>query len=162
MTGLVATANPPEAAAEPLLCNDGWFPDMEPAKVRAACLLDGTVTTARLIPALQAAVLSVNRELDVWQQEQRTRWGYDSLADVPAAQVDGQSAKLIYYRRAVHACLQADLAEAYREQSTLPNGANKADRVLEALVTRLDENRRNQRWAVADLLGTARTTVDLI
>ena len=47
---------------------------MDPAAVRAACLLDGTVTPARLIPALQAAMLTVNCELQAWATEQRTRW----------------------------------------------------------------------------------------
>ena len=48
----VATARPPVATAEPPVSNDPWFPEMEPAAVRDACRLDGTITTARLLPAL--------------------------------------------------------------------------------------------------------------
>jgi len=33
---------------------------------------------------------------------------------------------------------------------------------LTALVTQIDEHRRNQRWAISDLLGIARSTVELI
>ena len=52
MNGFVVTANPPAKTEEPVVTNDGWFPDMDPAKVRDACRLDGTVTTPRLRPAL--------------------------------------------------------------------------------------------------------------
>ena len=158
----VATVNPPTPAVEPTVQNDGWMPDMEPTAVRAACQLDGTVTTARLLPALQAAMLSINDELQQWASEQRLRWGYEALADVPAPQVGGESAQLLRYRRAVHACLQADLAEASRNQDTLPAGLGKEARVLESLQVQIDEHRRRQRWAISDLLGIARSTIELI
>ena len=135
---------------------------MDPAAVRAACLLDGTVTPARLIPALQAAMLTVNCELQAWATEQRTRWGYAALADVPAPQVGGESAQVLRYRRAVHACLQAALAEANRAQDTLPAGMGKEARVLESLQVQIDEHRRRQRWAISDMLGIARSTIELI
>ena len=135
---------------------------MDPTEVRAACLLDGTVTPARLIPALQAAMLTVNCELQAWATEQRTRWGYAALADVPAPQVGGESAQVLRYRRAVHACLQADLAEAHRNMDTLPAGQGKEARVLESLQVQIDEHRRRQRWAISDMLGIARSTIELI
>lgn len=162
MNGFITTANPPTAVQEPVVQNDGWFPDMDPKAVRAACRLDGTVTAERLRPALVDAMLTVNRELQPWADEQRTRWGYAALADVPAPQVGGESAKLQHYRRAVHACLQADLAEAYRNLSTIPSGMSKGDRVLGDLALEVDEHRRRQRWAISDLLGMARCTVDLL
>ena len=158
----VATVNPPKPEVEPTVQNDGWMPDMEPTAVRAACHLDGTVTTARLIPALQAAMLSVNAELQAWASEQRARYGYAALADVPAPQMGGVSAQVLRYRRAVHACLQADLAEVYRNLDTLPSGAGKEGRVLEALAVQVDEHRQKQRWAISDLLGMRRSTVELI
>lgn len=135
---------------------------MSPAQVRDACRLDGTVTTQRLIPALKDAMLSINAELQTWAQEQRSRWGYTALGDVPAPQVGGESAKVLHYQRAVHYCLMADLAELYRNISTTPSGSSKADRVMEELVTHLGEHRRKQRWAISDLLGHARCTVELL
>lgn len=158
----VATANPPQATAEPLVTNAPWFPAMDPAAVRAACRLDGTVTPARLLPALQAAMLSVNDELEQYRLEHQSRWGYASLADVPATHIGGQSAQVLRYQRAVHACLQADLAEAYRNLDTLPAGQGKESRVFEALTVQVDEHRRTQRWAISDLLGIRRSTVELI
>ena len=158
----VATARPPVATAEPPVSNDPWFPEMEPAAVRDACRLDGTITTARLLPALKAAMLSVNAELEQYRLEQRSRWGYNALADVPAPMVGGESAQVLRYRRAVHACLQADLAEVFRNLDTLPSGTGKEGRVLEGLAVHVDEHRRNQRWAISDLLGMRRSTVELI
>ena len=158
----VATVNPPKPDVEPTVQNDGWMPDMEPSAVRAVCQLDGTVTTARLIPALQAAMLSINAELQAWASEQRARYGYAALADVPAPQMGGVSAQVLRYRRAVHACLQADLAEAYRDLDTLPAGQGKESRVLSGYTTKVDDHRRAQRWAISDLLGIARSTVELI
>ena len=158
----VATARPPVAATEPPVANDPWFPDMNPEDVRNACRLDGTITPARLLPALKAAMLSVNAELEQYRLEQQSRWGYTSLAEVPAPMVGGESAQVLRYQRAVHACLQADLAEAYRNLDTLPSGTGKEGRVLEGLAVHVDEHRRNQRWAISDLLGMRRSTVELI
>jgi hypothetical protein len=157
----VAIANPPDPLDEPVVRNDGWFPDLEPAQMRAACRLDGTVTTARLIPALQAAMLSVNAELRDWQAGQRAQ-GRESLADVPAPTLGEQSALALRYQRAVQACLQADLLESYRSLTTLPDGINKDHFPLDAITAQIDEQRRKQRWAISDLLGIPRSTVELI
>ena len=158
----VATARPPVAATEPPVANDPWFPDMNPEDVRNACRLDGTITPARLLPALKAAMLSINAELEAYRLDQQSRLGYTSLAEVPAPMVGGESAQVLRYQRAVHACLQADLAEAYRNLDTLPSGTGKEGRVLEGLAVHVDEHRRNQRWAISDLLGMRRSTVELI
>ena len=158
----VATARPPVAATEPPVANDPWFPDMNPEDVRNACRLDGTITPARLLPALKAAMLSINAELEAYRLDQQSRLGYASLADVPAPTVGGESAQVLRYQRAVHACLQADLAEAHRNMDTLPAGQGKEARVLEALQVQIDEHRRRPRWASSDLLGIARSTIELI
>lgn len=158
----IVTANPPAAPQEVTVSNDGFFPDMSPQAVRDACRLDGTVTKERLLPALQDAMLSVNAELQAWADEERSRWGYATLDEVPAPQVGGTSAKVLYYQRAVHYCLMADLAEMYRNISSTPAGSSKADRVMEELVVQLGDHRRKQRWAISDLLGVARCTVELL
>ena len=157
----VITADPPDSEQETCVANDGWFPDMDPAAVRAACMLDGTVTADRLLPALQNAMLSVNAELQVWADEQRVRWGYTCLADVPAPHVKGESAKLLHYRRAVHACLQAELLTVYRGGTTINTG-NKLDRSNDDTYAQACDYRRQQRWAISDLLGQTRCTVELI
>lgn len=157
----VATANPPNAAAELPLSNDGWWPDIDLQALRADCRLDGTVTAARLRRAVADAVVSVNAELIDWQAQQQAA-GHASLAAVPAPQIDGKSAKTAKYLRAVAACVQADMAEAYRDTDTLPEGSGKQDRVLSKLEIRVDGFRRDMRWAIADLQEQRRVIVELM
>ena len=157
----VAIANPPPATPEAVIANDGWFPDMDPAQVRAACMLDGTVTDERLRQALQVAMLSVNAELQDWADEQSSRWGYACLADVPAIQVGGQSANLLHYRRAVHAALQADLVQTWRGMAAIATG-NKLERNSDDLQQTAGDYLRQLRNAIADIRGNARCTVELL
>lgn len=158
----IAIANPPAAQADTDVPNDPWFPAISSAAARARCRLDGTVSPERLRYALGTAMASVNEELAAYRQEQQLRWGYACLADVPAMEIDGRSVQVLRYERAVFECLQADLEEAYRNQDTLPNSTGKEARVLEALAINVDTHRRNMRWAISDILGIRRTTVDLI
>ena len=160
-TGFFVTANPPAESQEPMVANDGWFPDMQPQAVRSACHLDGTVTPDRLRPALQNAMLTVNAELQDWVDEQRSRWGYTQLGDVPAIQVGGESAKLLHYRRAVHAALQADLVQTYRGMAAIATG-NKLDRSSDDLQQTAGDYLRQLRNAIADIRGSARCTVELL
>ena len=159
--GFFVNANPPIEGQEPTVTNDGWFPDMKPSEVRDACNLDGTVTAARLLPALQSAILTVNAELQDWAYEQRSPWGYACLADVPAAQVGGESAKLLHYRRAVHTALQADLIQTYRGMPAVATG-NKLDREGDDLQCTAGDYLRQLRNAISDLRGQARCTVELL
>jgi len=158
---LVYTANPPAKDAEPTVANDPWWPAITPDEVRDAAALDGTTTPARLREALREAMDSVNEELEPYRSRQEQA-GYASLADVPARQIDGHSVQVLRYRRAVIACVQARLVEVHREIDTTPHGDSKADRIRERLDAKLDEHRRAMRWAISDLLGIGRTTVELI
>ena len=134
---------------------------MQPQAVRDACRLDGTITPQRLLPALQNAMLSVNAELQDWADEQRSRWGYACLADVPAIQVGGQSANLLHYRRAVHAALQADLVQTWRGMAAIATG-NKLERNSDDLQQTAGDYLRQLRNAIADIRGNARCTVELL
>ena len=123
---------------------------------------DELVTDAHGNPiSVVDAMLSVNEELQLFKASS-IEAGHTKLADVPASMVDGKSAKVQQYMRAVHYCLMADLAEAYRNMSSLPDGSGKAGHVLERLVVEVDEHRRKQRWAIADLKGGRRSIVELI
>ncbi len=161
MNAFVITANPPATGVEAVVSNDGWFPDLLPADVRAFARLDGTVTPERLRPALVEAILTVNAELQTFKAEQ-IESGCDALDEVQAVKIDGKSAKLHHYTRAVCYCLMADLAEAYRNLSQLPDSNGKAGQVLERLVIEQNEHRRKQRWAIADLKGQRRVIAELI
>ena len=157
----LAKVNPPPAGSELPVSNDPWFPAIDPAHLRATCRLDGTVTPERLQHALMQALASVNAEL--WEfKGSNMLLGHASLADVPAGALNGESVKAHHYRRAVYACVQADLAEAYRDIDTTPSGEGKAERVREKIEAKIEEHRRTMRWALSDLLAIPRTSVELI
>lgn len=157
----VYTANPPAKDAEQAIANDPWFPAITPTEVRDAAILDGTVTPARLCNAMRDAFDDVNQELSSYR-ERMALAGYATLADVPARQIDGKSVQVHRYRRAVVACVQVLLAEVYREIDTTPHSDGKEGRIRETLDTKLAEHRAAMRRAISDLLGIARTTVELI
>lgn len=147
----------PTAADEPTIENDGWFPDIDLAKLRATARLDGTVTPDRLRYSALTAIASMNRELARYKAAQLAL-GFLKLDDVPGESVGGTRVQVIHYLRAVYSYVQADLIERYRDFDATGAG----DKLAEQLETRLCDLRRDVRWAVSDLLGTRRTTVELI
>ena len=151
----VATANPPIAADDAQVDNDPWFPAVPAARVREVCRLDGTVTAARLGEAISNAMDSVNRELQAYKAEQVLA-GAANLAAAGDGRQPGR------YLRAIYAHIQAELAEVYRDIDTTPHNDSKAERMRERYEVKVDEHRRSLRWAIADLLGRPRTTVELI
>lgn len=158
MNSFIATAasNPPGNASETIR-NDGFFPDICLNELRASARLDGTVTHMRLREATLDAIDSINAELASWRARQVAA-GYRTLAEVPANKVDDQSVQFIRYRRAVFNLAHADLSERYRDWDTTQAGSHRA----EAIESTICHARRNVRWAINDLLGSARATVELI
>ena len=150
-------SNPPTPTEEAIITNDGFFPDIEPFKLRAFARLDGTVTGDRLTYSILSAVTSVNAELAKFKAAQQLA-GFAALDAVPADQIAGVSTKVIHYLRAVYSAVQADLIEHYRDFDTTGAG----DKAAEKLEQRTNDLRRNMRWAISDLLAIARTTVELI
>lgn len=153
MSGFIAGGTP----APFTLKNDGWWPDIDGADLRAVLRLDASITDARLKAAALNAMLDTNRELALFKATQQTA-GRARLEDVPAEQADGQSRLLILYRRALYCGAGAELTERYRALDSSAEGHDRAD----ALTPSIDELRRDQRWAIRDLLGMPRTTVELI
>jgi hypothetical protein len=119
--------------------------------------LDGTVTHERLRPAALDAMASVNAELHEWQVAQRAA-GHADLASLPTAQLGGESTYVLRYRRAVYHLARADVTEQYRAYDSTKSGGQKAED-LEATIC---ESRRNARWALNDIRGIPRSTVELI
>lgn len=159
MSSFIAAAPVPAPAqpgGEPI-GNDGFFPDIDVDQAYAAMRLDGTVTPQRLRASLVEAVISVNAELEAWKVAQ-VSFGRQALADVPAPKIDGRSAHLHRYHRAVHCMAAAWLIERYRTIDATATGDRKAD----AENLGVDDLRRDARWAISDLMGVARTTVELI
>lgn len=150
-------ASTPDAPAPAsTVTNDGFFPDIDLANLRAAMRLDGTVTDARLVDAVVAAVIGVNAELAGWQLAQAGA-GATALADI-GPKINGEGVKLIQYRTAVYRTARADLTERYRDFDSTKSGAHEADE----RETTIDDDRRAARWAIRDFLGLPRSTIELI
>lgn len=159
MSSFIATAPlaPPASSADATVANDGWFPDIDLKDLRETMRLDGTVTQERLRAAAVDAMATINEELGAWQAMQR-RAGCAALEGVPSANVDNVSAKVMRYRRAVYHQTRADLTEQYRSFDATKSGSQHA----EDLDLTICESRRNVRWALADIRGVPRSTVELI
>lgn len=147
----------PGTAPEPPIRSDDWFPEIDLASLRAACRLDGTVTPDRLRHVAINAIVHVNAQLSAWAVKQALS-GYASLEDVPGPLVDDEPAPVHLYHRAIYAAVQCELIERYRDYDTTAKGDKRAD----AMDPRVDEARRDLRWAIADLQCLRRTTVELI
>ncbi|MCD9124025.1 head completion/stabilization protein [Cupriavidus sp. UGS-1] len=145
---------PPGAAT---IRNDGWFPDIDMAKAREALRLDGTVTNERLRRALVDAMFSVNSDLKGWQVQQKAA-GHSDLAAVPAMQLDGVSVNVSRYQTAVYCLARASVTERYRSFDSTKSGHGAADE----LDCTIDDDRRDARFAVRDILGVTHVTVELL
>lgn len=157
MSGFIANGTIPAAAEPHPISNDGWWPDLDGESVRAALRLDSSISAMRLEVALVNAILSVNRELDTYKQTQQGL-GFAGLAAVPGPLIQSVTRPLHLYLRAVYCTAGAELAERYRSY----DATNAGDKNAEVLTPSVDEYRRDARWAVRDLLGKGRTTVELI
>lgn len=156
-------ANPPVAdveqppAPETPIANDGFFPDINPADIREDARISSNVTARRLRAAILGAIMTVGNDLRAFARSSIAA-GYATLAAVPAPTLDGQSVQVIRYRRAVALYAKAELVERYRDFDTTPAGSNQADE----LTPSIGELRRDAMYAIRDILGKPRTTVDLI
>ncbi|KAF0810444.1 bacteriophage p2 gpl capsid protein [Alcanivorax sp. S71-1-4] len=149
----VVTGNGSEPAQA--IENDGFFPAIEPEDFRAAMREDKTVPNERLAAVLIEAMISVNREL----APLRTRHpGAQTLADIDAPHINGESVMLHRYRRAVYAHAKAELLERYVDYDSTNSAQGRGEQKQDTA----DDQRRNLRWAISDLLGTPRIKVELI
>jgi hypothetical protein len=136
--------------------NDGFFPDIDLNQLRETMRLDGTVTNARLRSAAIEAVIAINHELAAWSDAQVAA-GVICLDEI-LPKIGGQSVCLTRYLTAVYRTTKADLTERYRDFDATPAGEGKADQ----LEVTIGDDRRAARWAVRDLLGLPRSTIELI
>lgn len=160
MTGFTATAAPPEQATDAVVGNDSFWPDITADKLRDACRLDGTVSTQRLAHALINALVEVNRQLEDLQA-QAILDGFETLADMPAKQVAGTSAKVHHYTQAVYATVQVALTEKSRAVDTVVSTTHEGSR-MQLMADVVAEYRRTAHNALNDLRGQRRATVDLL
>lgn len=137
--------------------NNGFFPDISLLDVRNTMRLDGTVTNERLKMELIEAMATVNHALKNYQKRIKEK-GIDSLDDIDEEQINGESIVINRYKRAVYCLTIANLNERYRSYDTTKQGAEKAQEFEESV----DDLRRDARFAIRDILGQHRMTVELI
>lgn len=154
-TGFIANA--PTSPAEGEIDSSPFWPAISLPNLRDTVRLDGTVTTARLKHAVIDAITSVNRDLADWRRAREAE-GVATLAAVPGEVINGESAYLHSYRRAVYAMTRANLLERYTDYSATGDGVKGAD----AKVVSSDDLYRDARFAIRDILGTTHITVALI
>lgn len=151
------TTSPPAPQSETEIASGAFWPVIDPAKIREAQRIDSTITAERLRGALIEAIAGVNGELAAWRVLRQAE-GTNSLAEVAADEIDDESIHVHRYRRAVGCIAKANLLERYRDFDATARGDRKAD----ALESPIDDLRRDARWAIADILGTGRSVVELI
>lgn len=156
-------ALPPAAAEEDAppadapVINDGFFPDIDPAEVREAARVPGSITAPRLRAAILGAIMTAEIDLRAFAAASISA-GHTTLAVVPAPKLDGISVQVVRYRRAIALYAKAELIERHRDFDTTGAGGAQAD----DLTPSIGELRRDAMHAIRDMLGKSRTTVDLI
>jgi Phage head completion protein (GPL). len=160
MPSLIANGGPavpsPEPAPAASIQNDGFWPDIVMADVRAAVRLAGNITDERLRASLVASMIWANGEL-VGFKALRVSEGWEHAQDVGES-IDGHSILVQRYRRAVYCYTQADIADNYRQWDNTRAGDYRADFEDSAASTA----RRDANWAISDILGRGRSVVELI
>lgn len=139
------------------ITNAPFFPDVSVESFRDAMRVDGTVTDERCGHALEAAVFDANSSLKEWVQRQ-TESGITEISGAPALPWQPENYHQKLYLRAVYCLAKADLIERYRDYDTTGTGHKQAD----ALAPADDDYRRGAAWALSDIKGIRRTTVELI
>lgn len=156
---LVRTTPPNDPAPLGTVSAGAWWPTIDLAALRDAMRLDGAITPQRLLPAVQEAVATTAELLAAWALARQDE-GRNSLAAVPALQVDGESIHVQRFRRAVYCHAKANLIERYSDYDT--TGRARKDDQEESRETQAEQYRRDATWAVRDILGTTRVNVELI
>lgn len=150
---------PEEQSPDRPIDTGGWFPPIDPALFRAEHRVSDSVTSERVRQALIAGAIGVFRDLAEWSRARRAE-GAQSLAEVPTElpSIDGESALILLYRRAVSTAAKAELIERYRDMDITGAGQRGA----EILDPTIGELRRDSTFAIRDMLNVGRTTVELI
>jgi hypothetical protein len=148
---------PAPAAADDSIPFDGFYPALGLAAARQALRIPTDITDTRLRDALMAAMLSVADDLTAWRHVQDVA-GFAVLADCSDRVIGTEKRLTVLWRRAVHHLAAADLAELQRGPDITAHGNDRAEQ-LDIIV---GDHRRNARWAVRDMLGMARSTIELI
>lgn len=139
------------------IVNHPFFPELDLAEFRTTMRVDNVASASRARHALYAAMLEANGRLANWMLDQQTA-GIETLAQAPEKLGYPVGANVQLYYRAVYALAKSSLVERYRDYDSTNKGNSRA----EELDSSIDELRRDAAWAINDLVGAPRNTVELI
>lgn len=160
MTGspLISRPAAPASPDESVLAGDGWWPDIDCVAMRDALRIGEAVTHARLIAALENAIITVADDLAAWRAAQEQA-GVAKLADIQASQtVNGKTRLVVLFTSAVRYGAAAELADHTTDMSATATDQTRA----EAKRTMACDYERRRLEAVRTILGTTRVAVELI
>ena len=134
--------------------NSGDFwPVISLDELRADLRLDGSVTDVRLKNAAMYSIIDTNRLLLSLMGKAPT------LAQLGTEKINDKPYSVILYFQAVSAGTGAKIIEKFRSYDSSQEGEKRAEQEQGKTI---DEYRRDQRWAIRDLLGMTHVTVELI
>nr|DAI38589.1 MAG TPA: head completion protein [Caudoviricetes sp.] len=139
---------------EDIIRNDDFFPDISLSAFRNQYRADGTITSQRLQDALIEGMASVNEELSTFKTQSKR----DSLEQITAPSINGESVLIYRYKRAVSCLALANLYERYASYDSTNDGEKKMAQLKDSI----DELRRDARFAISDILGRKRVDAELI
>lgn len=142
---------------ESKISNISFFPAIDINDVRKTQRLDGTVTTERLKTAIASAIIAVNDDLYNWRLTKQAA-GITSINNLNDEQINGESKYLILYKHAVYSWANALLNEQYINFDATAKAKTDIDTNIESAGNLY----RNARYAIRDILGKSRSTMELI
>jgi hypothetical protein len=161
MSSFIANASNQGTGNSPAtIANNGFFPDIDIAAMRDRMRIDSTITTPRLVDAATQAIIHVNQQLSTFKAS-KVELGFTKLSEIPGETIGNESVLISQYLRAVYSIAKADLIERYKDYDTTASSLDDK-KMIEFLSTGPDECRRNAQWAISDLVGRNRSTIELI
>lgn len=158
MTGFVAMPPPPQSPDGATIDADGWFPGIDANAMRDSMQLRLDLPHARLVAALQGALLTVTGDLADWKAMHVAAGAEDLAAVDSEATIDGQHRLTLLFLRAVRFAAAAELADLARDSAATQEAV---DRLADEMSTAA-EMRRVSIAAIRDMLKVTRVAVELI
>ena len=160
MTGspLISRPAPSASPDDSVLAGDGWWPDIDCTKMRDSLRIGEAITHARLIAALENAVIMVADDLADWRAAQEQA-GHAKLDEVrPDQTVNGKPRLVVLFTNAVRYGAAAELADHSTDMSATATDQTRAE-AKQAIACDYERRRLE---AVRTILGTTRVAVELI
>ena len=139
------------------ISNDVFFPAVNLQTLRLENRIDSTISVERLRAAVIEAMANVNQQLAAFKLYEQGA-GNATLKAIVADKINNKSVLEHRYLRAVGCLTKANLIERYRDFDSTTQGNRNADELL----PNIDELRRDAYWAIGDMLGAPRSTIELI